>query len=421
MERKRFLDEFEKDPRGWFIVPRAFWPYETAKRGIPGFHRFVVLLDRKLKEERRWSKSEELGILRSLSKEGIIPPKKTVKDYHVYYRNYKNFSEKIGFLVKTPNEEKPIGLTPVGTYFIAAGPRIWPEIFEHQLLKLRFYNPMCGNKYRGFSLYPYLFTLRLLSRLEEKYLTVDEFALRVSLAKRENELKRVTAWAEKYRGLNEKEVKSVRGGLNLNRFYSARMTLLLFALTPGLGFYGKSLVVNDADRIRLLLTKTSRDVPVNYDNVNEWLDYFTNFDNYLWPVVSGVSAKAKRVYRNYISREEGPVHRAIKRHLIENVEKYFGKGATLLEEEYEYETNDRANLVIKGGPHNVLTTVEVETMVRENDLPGLLQAIKYKYMLAVQQRIAFEDVGTYLVAKKVHPSIKKLASEYGVKTIEIDI
>jgi len=363
-----------------------------------------------------------MRVLRSLAKENIIPPEKSMKDFHVYYRNYKNFSKKIGFVKESEGDGTRLEVTPIGERFLTGAEKSWPEIFEHQLIKLRFSNPFFGKAYKGFSLHPYLFTLRLLSALGEKYLTTHELALRVSLSKKESEIRVVGDWLNNYRDLSGTEKKNINQELNMNRIYSARMTLLLFALTPALSFSGNSLVVNDQDRIRLILAKTTPALSVReYTSLEEWLKYYTNFADIIWPLLTKPSKQAQTAFNKYVHREEGSLHKKIKAHVITNIEKYFGPGSKLIAEEYVYETNDRANLLIESGREGPLTTIEVETIVRKNDLPGLLQAIKYKYMLAVQRGLEFEDVDTYLIAKEIHPFIKKLAKRYGVKTLEVEV
>ena len=116
------------------------------------------------------------------------------------------------------------------------------------------------------------------------------------------------------------------------------------------------------------------------------------------------------------------MHKTVKRYLIENAEALFGKGANLFEEEYSYASGDSANLVFHLPPDKYVA-VEVEVDVGKDDIAGLLQAIKYKYMFAVQERLLIDKVEGMLVARSLHPSVKAWCSQYGIdyKEVPLDI
>lgn len=132
-----------------------------------------------------------------------------------------------------------------------------------------------------------------------------------------------------------------------------------------------------------------------------------------------VRAKRK-TYRRYERREESPEHKEGKKYLIGNAEKFFGKGTGLFGEEYLFSTNDRADLVFSQ-PTGDYIAVEVEVEVGEDELAGLLQAIKYKYMFAVEGGLSFDQVKGVLAAKSIHPRIKDLCKKYGIRSIELEL
>lgn len=83
-----------------------------------------------------------------------------------------------------------------------------------------------------------------------------------------------------------------------------------------------------------------------------------------------------------------------------------------------FASGDAANLVLTM-PDGRYITVEVEVDVGSADLPGLLQAIKYRYMFPVQEQLPLDNVQGYLVAKRIAPEIKELCQRYGVNWIEV--
>jgi len=259
-----------------------------------------------------------------------------------------------------------------------------------------------------------------MAAINDKYLSPHELALRISLAKEEAELESVISWLTAYRGLNPADRRIINTAVDKNHIFAARMTLLLFGVTPSFSFGNGLLVVNDIERVKLILNRAAPYIKTKvYETKDGWLDYFTRFDINIWPILSPSSEKGKKNYRAYERREESPLHRRIKQELIANVENYFGAGWRLWDEEFVYETNDRANLIAVDDSKTTYAAIEVETIVKEGDIVGLLQAVKYKYMLAVKLQIEFSAIRGVLAARKISPSVKNLANRYGIETLEI--
>jgi len=138
-------------------------------------------------------------------------------------------------------------------------------------------------------------------------------------------------------------------------------------------------------------------------------------------IVSEVRRKRiEKTFKRYVSREESPEHKKLKRHLIENAEKIFGEGVELFQEEYLFPTKDQADLIFRH-PNGYYIAVEVEVNIEDGEMAGLLQAVKYKYMFAVEHELRFEQVNAVLAARNIHFRIKKLCKKYEVKAIEISI
>ena len=86
--------------------------------------------------------------------------------------------------------------------------------------------------------------------------------------------------------------------------------------------------------------------------------------------------------------------------------------------EYEFPTNDRADIVLVD-QHNRIIGVEVEPSVDNIDLVGLLQAIKYQYMLECFTDREPGDSRGILIAHSISNQIKEICLRYGIEYCEI--
>ena len=120
-----------------------------------------------------------------------------------------------------------------------------------------------------------------------------------------------------------------------------------------------------------------------------------------------------------MSREESREHKRLKEHLARKPES-LEEGLEFLEEEHFFVTGDRADLLFRDR-YGRFVVVEVEREVGRDDLAGLLQAIKYKCMLAVEKDVPFNEVRAFLVAYKIDPTVKKVCEKYQVATKEFKI
>lgn len=91
---------------------------------------------------------------------------------------------------------------------------------------------------------------------------------------------------------------------------------------------------------------------------------------------------------------------------------------TLIQEEYQFPTNDRADLLFVDSRTRLLA-VEVEIDVGALDVVGLLQAVKYKAMLMVQFGRRPTGVRGLLAARTIHPVMQERATRYEIETREI--
>jgi len=414
MSIDELLKPYKNTKDFWYLVPRAFWPYPKVIHGIPGFHYFLQVLIEHQKTNKIWNREKELEVLQILEDKKITPPFEKQEDYHVHFRNRINFAKKTGFAFT--GDKYPLILTPIGKYFLKSNQAHWQEIFEHQLIRFEFTNPSLPNRYEQFSLFPYMFTLSIL--LELDYVSIKEFILRVSLSRSHDEREYVLNWINNFRKLSDSDMQIVSKNINLNRNYSARMILLLFSYTPCLDFVNNTLILTDKDHARIIFSKCWPHLTyTKYKTFEEWIVKFGNFDSDFWPLLPEVSQIVQKEYKNYIKREESDAHKEIKKHLIEKCEVIFCKGARLVEEEYFYASGDRANIIFST-PSGLFLAVEVEVNINKNEIPGLLQAIKYKYMYAAQEGLRYDQVLGFLVARKIHKRIKDMCIKYNIHYYE---
>jgi len=86
--------------------------------------------------------------------------------------------------------------------------------------------------------------------------------------------------------------------------------------------------------------------------------------------------------------------------------------------EYPFCTGDQADVVLEDAYGRVIG-VEVEVSVDKQDLAGLLQAIKYRYMLEVEQKREMGDSRALLVAYEISEDVKRLCDKYNVEFAEV--
>lgn len=116
---------------------------------------------------------------------------------------------------------------------------------------------------------------------------------------------------------------------------------------------------------------------------------------------------------------EGPIHEALKRAVYTEPSKVLGRaGLKGIEMEFQFETGDRADVVLEDLEGRYIT-VEVEESVPRGNRVGLLQAIKYKYMYAVKCSRQNEEVLTFLVAHEIDEEVKAICRRYGVEYFEV--
>lgn len=119
------------------------------------------------------------------------------------------------------------------------------------------------------------------------------------------------------------------------------------------------------------------------------------------------------------SGEEGPVHLNLKRYVASNPAVALKeRGLRTLHLEYKFSTNDRADIVL-ADRHDRIIGLEIEPSVLGDDVIGLLQAIKYRYMLECVAKRERGDSRGILVSHEISEQVKTACEQYGIEYFEI--
>jgi hypothetical protein len=138
------------------------------------------------------------------------------------------------------------------------------------------------------------------------------------------------------------------------------------------------------------------------------------------PATMPKQRNAKHYYRRgHDAGGEGPDHKKLKEKIAANPADMLGeKGLTLIQMEYPFPTGDKADILLRSW-ENQYIAVEVEVAVDISDISGVLQAVKYSHMYAIECRRRFEEVRAFLVAHQISDDVKELCHQYGVETFEV--
>ena len=116
---------------------------------------------------------------------------------------------------------------------------------------------------------------------------------------------------------------------------------------------------------------------------------------------------------------EGPEHRLLKNFVADRPSTALQeKDLRTLATEYQFPCSDRADVVLVDNMNRPIG-VEVEVEQEDSQLDGLLQAVKYRHMLAVMHSRPFRETRAVLVAHKLGPKIKRLCRRYEVQAVEV--
>jgi len=95
-------------------------------------------------------------------------------------------------------------------------------------------------------------------------------------------------------------------------------------------------------------------------------------------------------------------------------------GLKTLKIEYPFPSGDRADIVLKDVFGKIIG-VEIERTVDEDSIVGILQAIKYRYMVAVTEGVSFLETRSFLIAHSITKVAKNICDKYDVECFIVPI
>jgi len=132
----------------------------------------------------------------------------------------------------------------------------------------------------------------------------------------------------------------------------------------------------------------------------------------------------KRDPRSYVRRGhgkggEGPIHKKLKERVANDpVGVLAEEGLELIQMEYPFPTGDRIDVLLRDSV-NRYVAIEIEVNVDSEDISGVLQAVKYSHMYAVECHRRFEEVRAVLVAHQISADIERLCKCYDIETFVV--
>lgn len=190
------------------------------------------------------------------------------------------------------------------------------------------------------------------------------------------------------------------------------------------------------------LTKTvSTNGFVDRETVNKVLGYKTKYSlrafedkksglkkiseqqfNDLLSAFSSKSQLKERAYKPVGNRKggESKAHLDLKNRVAEDPSLVLNEeGLSTYRVEYPFPSGDRADIVLRDRFNRVIG-VEVELRQDESRFEGVLQAIKYRFMLAYMFNIDFLNTRAMLVAHEISEELKKSCDKYNVEYFEVN-
>ena len=114
---------------------------------------------------------------------------------------------------------------------------------------------------------------------------------------------------------------------------------------------------------------------------------------------------------------EGEEHRTLKEYLANNPSE-LGEGLTLVRTEYEFESGDRVDILLRDSSGNPVT-VEVKPYILPGSYGEVWQAVRYKHIAAVQYKLlSCKQVRSILAAPEIPDDVKAKCKELGIEPFE---
>lgn len=117
--------------------------------------------------------------------------------------------------------------------------------------------------------------------------------------------------------------------------------------------------------------------------------------------------------------EESEDHKRLKEYVAASAEDVFQEERIkYIDTEYIFPTNDKADILLED-KYGRIIGVEVEISVDKDNISGILQAIKYRYMAEVVRDKSPGDSRAVLIAYEISNDIFELCKSYNVECIKV--
>lgn len=123
----------------------------------------------------------------------------------------------------------------------------------------------------------------------------------------------------------------------------------------------------------------------------------------------------RRMHVTGVPGGESDEHKFLKEYVAADPSHALGeRGLKTLAVEFPFDSKDRADIVLEDHAGRIIG-LEVEVAVDPSDLSGILQAIKYRHMLAFVHRCAFDETRSFLVAYSITKELVDVCRRYAVE------
>jgi hypothetical protein len=215
---------------------------------------------------------------------------KLLNDIAANARNFISMYKKLG--VAWVEEGRSMVITSAGEKLMSED-LDWRVVIEKQLIKWQLYNPTVPRRYRDLRIFPYVFLLELLLKLESAQISKQEYTLFVTKASRMTDIEKVATQLEEYRSLDDEQRKLITESLQklVAKRPRAIYVELLDSASKEIGFFtlagplqqaqidrAQGIVLADRDRAEEIITKAGRPVFIEFRNELDWFSYYGDWE-----------------------------------------------------------------------------------------------------------------------------------------------
>jgi DNA-directed RNA polymerase alpha subunit len=193
----KFTEEYLKKDGFWYVFKRSAAELDKI---YPHFNLFSSF------ENKKWNENQN-NFSKQLNDSNLLTLH-TTTDGDANARGYKKLFEQLGFSYE--NLKGDIIITEIGRKFLNSSNKEFEFIKTEQLIKYQIYNPFIDSSiFKILKIKPYVYLLNVLLKIENNFITFDEFKLFVFRSYNKNELNDSIEYIKWWRTLNDFEKNKV--------------------------------------------------------------------------------------------------------------------------------------------------------------------------------------------------------------------